>query len=98
MTIYNRTIQDMTIRAMGMASTDGQKIGRVEMVVYSGALDVSTLAVKVKQIGAVIRTYWTHDDCRIAKYQAVKVMRNHEETVRSLSDRAALTKPEEAKS
>lgn len=78
MTIYNRAIQDMAIRAMGMASTDGEKTGYVEMQVNDGARDTGILAVKVKQIGAVIRTYWFHHGHRVPKHVAVQIMRQHE--------------------
>lgn len=83
MAIYNRKIQDMTIRAMGMASTDGQRVGCISMQINSGANDAGNLTVKVKQTGAIIRTYWFHDGCRIAKHVAVRIMRQHEEVTRA---------------
>jgi len=83
MAIYNRTIQDMTVRAMGMASTDGQRIGCIEMQVNNGANDTGILSVRVKQIGTIIRTHWYHDGCLIPKHAAVRIMRNHEEVARA---------------
>lgn len=83
--IFNRTISMMLVAAYRRLKADGDT-AQEELSIHNGLNDTGILLVKAKQTGAVIRTYWFHDGCRVAKRDAVRIMRNHEETMRALSE------------
>lgn len=85
MMIFNKTISMMLVAAYSRLKADGD-IALEELGIHNGLNDTGILSVKAKQTGAVIRTYWSHDGCRITKRDAVKIMRNHEEVMRSLAE------------
>lgn len=83
--IFNKTISMMLVTAYRRLKADGDSVTE-ELSIHNGLNDTGVLSVKAKQTGAVIRTYWTHDGCRITKREAIRIMRNHEETMRTLSE------------
>ncbi|MGY2271061.1 MULTISPECIES: hypothetical protein [Pseudomonas] len=81
MAIYNLKISMMLVAAFSRLKADGDTVEE-EFSIRNGANDAGVLTLKAKQTGAVIRTYWLHDGCRIPKHAAVRIMRQHEEIER----------------